>query len=89
MELSRMNPWWSLKKVPEDWLGIKRLVLDELIPYIPKRMALLLHGVHRVGKSTLLFQIIQHLIDQKIDPYQILYFTFDEYLVNMEDLLLQ
>jgi len=89
MELSRMNPWWSLKKVPVDWLGIKRLVLDELIPYIPKRMALLLHGVRRVGKSTLLFQIIQHLIDQNIDPYQILYFTFDEYLVNMEDLLLQ
>lgn len=88
MQLERMNPWWQMKKVPTDWLGIKRFVLDDLIPYIPKRMALLLHGVRRVGKSTILFQLIQHLIDEKVNPYHILYFTFDEFLLNLEELLL-
>jgi predicted AAA+ superfamily ATPase len=86
--LERMNPWWNLKKVPTDWLGIKRLVLLSLLPYLPKRMAILLHGVRRVGKSTLMFQMIQHLIDEKVDPYDIIYFTFDESLINLEELLL-
>lgn len=88
MQLERMNPWWNFKKVPSDWLGTRRLVLDTLLPFIPKRMAILLHGVRRVGKSTLMFQLIQHLINEQVNPYDILYFTFDESLINLEELLL-
>jgi len=88
VQLERMNPWWNLKKVPSDWLGTKRIVLVSLLPFIPKRMAILLHGVRRVGKSTLMFQLVQHLIDEQVNPYDILYFTFDESLINLEELLL-
>jgi hypothetical protein len=49
VQLERMNPWWNLKKVPSDWLGTKRLVLDTLLSYIPKQMAILLHGVRKVS----------------------------------------
>lgn len=87
MQLERMNPWWFYKKVPEDLLGKKRLIFQELLPFVFKRMAVLLHGARRVGKSTVMFQIIQYLLDQKISPYDILYFSFDERVLNLEQVL--
>lgn len=46
--------------------------------------------MRRVGKTTILYQIIDHLIDEGIQPRNILYATFDNpilKLVNVENVL--
>ena len=46
--------------------------------------------MRRVGKTTILYQIIDHLIDRGINPGNILYATFDNpilKLVNVENVL--
>ena len=46
--------------------------------------------MRRVGKTTILYQIIDHLIDEGINPRNILYATFDNpilKLVNAENVL--
>ena len=46
--------------------------------------------MRRVGKTTILYQIIEHLIDEGVNPKNILYATFDNpilKLVNVENVL--
>ena len=44
--------------------------------------------MRRVGKTTLIFQLINHLITNKnTDPYHILYFSFDESSVELDELI--
>ncbi|GFP35872.1 uncharacterized protein HKBW3S43_01659 [Candidatus Hakubella thermalkaliphila] len=47
-------------------------------------------GLRRVGKTTLMFQIIDELLNnKKVDPYYILYFSFDEAKSEGKDILSQ
>lgn len=46
-------------------------------------------GLRRVGKTTLFLQLINCLIEKKINPYNIWYFTFDEFSVSLDKLLLE
>ena len=49
-----------------------------------------LSGMRRVGKTTILYQIIDHLIDEGVNSGNILYATFDNpilKLVNVENVL--
>ncbi len=48
---------------------------------------ILLTGLRRVGKTTLIYQIIDELLKQNIDPYHILYFSFDEAKYQIEDII--
>jgi predicted AAA+ superfamily ATPase len=41
------------------------------------RQILLITGLRRVGKTTLMYQLIQHLLDEKVKSLHILYFSFD------------
>lgn len=57
----------------------KRKLFKELLGFIEKRQIVEITGLRRVGKTTLFFQLINYLIKQKnINPFRILYFTFDE-----------
>ena len=84
MELDRLLPllngWWSKGRVGADLLKdyrrdafgeIERLVVDY-------RPITLITGLRRVGKTTLIFQLIGRLIERGTDPRKILYFSFDE-----------
>jgi len=64
----------------------KRPAFFSLFPYLEKRFALLLYGLRRVGKTTIFYQLVDHLLDLKIDPKTILYFSFDEKIVQLETL---
>lgn len=43
--------------------------------------------MRRTGKTTLFYQLIQSLIEQKINPKNILYFSFDESIEELRDLI--
>ena len=64
--LLTQNPWWERRKVPEALLGRPRDVgLDELLYYKEIKV---ITGVRRSGKSTLMFQLINKLLNSGTQP---------------------
>ena len=88
INLNYFNPWWRDRNVDEKLAGRKRQVFDEVLKYMELRQILIFTGLRRVGKTTLMFQIINWLIKEKnIDPVKILYFSFDEAVESIEEIL--
>jgi len=65
----------------------KRNIFFSLIETINKRQIVEIVGLRRTGKTTLLFQLINYLLESGIEPFSILYFTFDEERIKIEDLI--
>lgn len=87
-KLTKFNEWWTTKKVKESLLeDYKRPLFFDIVGYLEKRQILLITGLRRVGKTTLMYQLIQELLDKKIDSVCIIYFSFDEDLADFEDLI--
>lgn len=77
--LEEFNPWWLREKVdPELALPFKREIYKEIENSLEKRFILALMGLRRVGKTTVLYQLIEKILAQKTAPKQILFFSFDE-----------
>lgn len=70
--LLEWNPWLE-NEMPESLVGIKRAY--EIISYLAIPEIKILEGIRRSGKSTLLYQIIQHAI---IHGKKALYVNFED-----------
>lgn len=70
------NPWWrgvfnlSFKN---------RQIYDEIKKYLPLRQMVILTGLRRVGKTTLMYKIVQDKISSGFEPRNIIYFSFDDF----------
>ncbi|MEW6417783.1 MAG: ATP-binding protein [Nitrospirota bacterium] len=70
------NPWWSGEK---EWLdAYPRETLNEIQRLFERKEILTISGVRRSGKTTILYLIIQSLLDNGINPKNILH-------INLED----
>jgi hypothetical protein len=77
--VKRWNPWWLYDKVPKLKKRITRPeTLDGITKLLDIKEIICITGVRRCGKSTMLYQIIDHLIENGIAPKNILYFNLDE-----------
>ena len=77
--LKQWNPWWSTGSVPEKKRLIPRdAVLSRIVKLLPEREAVVLSGVRRCGKSTLLYQAIDSLLKDGVAAGNILYLNLDE-----------
>ena len=73
--LSFWNGWWYGESVPD---SIPRTeYLDALIPLLDMREIIVLMGIRRSGKSTLLYQMIEHLLKTG-SAHNICYINFDD-----------
>lgn len=87
-KLIKFNNWWETKRVKSGLLKPhKRALFFELLRYMKMRQILLIKGLRRVGKTTLIYQLIQDLLDSKVKETTIIYFSFDEESADFEDLL--
>ncbi len=87
-ELEKYNPWWKTGKVRGEWLEqYKRKLYYEVLKYVNRRQIILIQGLRRTGKTTILFQIIQNLLDKGITPKNLLYFSFDEIVYDIKEIL--
>lgn len=92
--LRQYNPWWrNPAAIKEDAKPQKRIAYYEALHIIKheslKRFAVL-SGARRVGKTTIMFQMIDALLEEGIAPRNILYVSFDNpimKLVNVENVL--
>ena len=92
--LRQYNPWWRTPSaIKDESKPQKRLAYYEALKTLTHksiRRFAVLSGMRRVGKTTILYQIIDHLIDEGVNPRNILYATFDNpilKLVNAENVL--
>ncbi len=87
------NPWWSRKNSVDRFAGKERpKYLAPLLDLIDKKHVISVVGIRRCGKTTLLYQVIKHLL-QTHNPENIIYLNMDdERLVGLEqplEMLLQ
>ena len=80
LSLITNNIWWKGEKInPQFLLGRKRKEFNEIINNLESKRILSIIGPRRVGKSTLIYQIINYLVkEKKIDAKRILFFSGDD-----------
>ncbi|HHW22933.1 MAG TPA: ATP-binding protein [Clostridiaceae bacterium] len=75
------NPWWRTGSIPQDMVKpTKRLAYFETLRWLEHtsvRRFVLLSGARRVGKTTIMYQLIQGLLNKGVPPKSIMYVSFD------------
>ena len=85
MNLLLQNRHWN----PDFRYGFekKRNQYHILLKYLKDKQIIALTGLRRVGKTTLLKQLIDFLAAEKVDSRKILFFSFDENGSSLDELL--
>lgn len=85
--LRQYNPWWrNPLAIKEESKPQKRLAYYEamrMITHKTIRRFVVLSGARRVGKTTIMYQMIDKLLDDGINPKNILYVSFDNPIVKL------
>jgi len=82
------NPWWTTGSVPAELLPAKpRYAFKELRSSLTQKGIDLLVGPRNAGKTTLIYQLIDHLLKKGTNPKHILYCSFDERKTRLPRLL--
>lgn len=82
------NEWWESGRVRDVFLkSLKRPLYGKVLGYLGDRQVLLITGLRRVGKTTMVYQLIQHLLEKGTPGGNILYFSFDEQSVDLNELV--
>ncbi len=69
-----------IKQYPLDSIGLKRTkYINKLIPLLERKEILILKGIRRSGKTTIIKQLINYLLNSNIKKENILYINFDDY----------
>jgi len=77
-ELMEDNPWWKTKSVPKNRLSsFHRADFYEHATTLGTPYIKVLIGPRRVGKTTLVHQLIRSLLDKQVPPRNILYASLD------------
>ena len=83
--LFEWNPWW---KGRYKFDGIKRELLDEIESWLQRKEVIAVLGARRAGKTTLLFETIDLLINKKKVPVEnILFIKADDERVQKKELI--
>ena len=88
--LEEQNPWQRFGRVPSEAAPpsqrpLARLLWKRLVDNTPKRHHLIL-GPRRVGKTTVLYQTVQRLLDEGIEASRIFWLQMDHASLMDEDL---
>jgi len=83
--LRQFNPWWDGGHT-QDLPKWRRAAFPQLMEWLtepPTARAILVSGARQVGKTTLLLQAVEQLLNDEIQPEQILYVTFDHPMLKL------
>ena len=84
----QFNEWWKTGHVRKEYAKeTRRPLFNDIEKYLPDRQIIGITGLRRTGKTTLMYQFIEHLINSGVDPKNILYFSFDEVLATQPDII--
>jgi len=83
--LTEWNPWWKTGNVDTELLGMPRKNYD-FENYLEFREVKIFLGIRRCGKSTLLYQFIDFLLRNNIEPGEILLINFEDDVLSKKTL---
>jgi uncharacterized protein len=83
-EIIKQNSWWvDPSNLAEDPGKHKRNLFESLYPKVSKsELITAVTGLRRIGKTTLLKQVVNKLLEIGTSSRNILYFSFDEYTLS-------
>ncbi|NOY95962.1 MAG: ATP-binding protein [Chlorobi bacterium] len=80
------NPWWVSGHIEDDYNEMpRRLYFDLFKPLVYEkdiRRAVVLMGPRRVGKTVMLFHMVEDMILEGIDPKKIIFITIENPIYN-------
>jgi len=77
LNLLAFNRWWDTGKVEEIYLEpYKRPLFYKIEKFLNDRQIILIYGMRRVGKTVLMYQLIDSLLKGGVDKKHILYFFY-------------
>ena len=85
-KLNEWNPWWENKELIKEFIGIHRPEYDLLINSVEIKEITIITGVRRSGKSTIMYQMINKLLQRGISQKQILFVNFDDKKLSPDSL---
>jgi len=91
-DIRNSNPWWRGER-PYDLPKMRRWAFKPVLNGLQKGLspAVVLRGPRQIGKTTLLLQIIDHLLAKGMSPHRIFRLQFDELpdLQKLENAILE
>lgn len=76
--IEKANPWWHAEfKFSLEYK--EREIYKKIIKFFPSRLIISLTGLRRVGKTTLMMQIMKQKIEEGFNRNNFFYFSFDEF----------
>lgn len=84
--LYQYNPWWEKDYLKDD-LKPREKYLQDLRKYLDFNHIIILTGLRRVGKTSLMKLIINELISKSINPNHIFYISLDDYLLKNNNII--
>ncbi len=86
--LELQNPWWKDGSIGETLAPrYHRYAFNRAKKLFAMRQIVVITGLRRVGKSTIMYQLIEDLLKSNTDPKHILYFTFDDAVEGLVEVL--
>ncbi len=76
-ELFKQNPWWERKFREESYPREK--YLKQILTNIESKEIIMLTGLRRIGKTTIINQTIKHLLENKVRPEEIFFISLDSF----------
>lgn len=76
--LKVINPWWDAGNFILPHRAIQRYIFFDLVKWLKEKEILGLIGLRRAGKTFLMWQLIQYLLSQNVNPKTIIYFDCDD-----------
>ena len=81
-KLARLNHWWTTGRMDKAFLPrTQRVQLNDIVSKLGDRRITAIVGPRRVGKSTLMSQTINHLLEGGVDPRRVLFFSCDDLML--------
>jgi len=72
------NPWWASRRVPSSKaLPFKRRDFYKLLEELESPKVTAIVGARRVGKTTLMYQLIDHIVSET-SPERVMYLSLDD-----------
>lgn len=87
--LKQVNPWWKNERVNGVLPELKRQAFYDVLQTLTHpdiRRFAVLSGARRVGKTTVMRQVIAHLLEQGVPSDNILYISFDNPVFKLSGL---
>ena len=88
--LTAFNPWWKTGAVHAAFLkSYKRVAFNVALKKIEEtniRRNVILSGARRVGKTTIMYQIIDKLLSDGINPKKIVFISMDHPILKLSNL---